>query len=135
MECIFCKIANKEIPADIIVEQEGAVAFLDRNPIAPGHTLVIPTVHAATVDELPEAAVLSVFTGVQAAVKLLREKLVPAGFTIGINHGTAAGQAIGHFHVHVIPRFPDDNGGNVHSIVQNPPASYDAIKQKVFGNG
>ena len=116
-ECLFCKIAAKEIPSKVTYEDEHAVAFLDIHPRAEGHTVVIPKYHAATLIDLPndEAAALV------AAVKRVDEKLVaeikPDGMTIGINQGRAGGQEIDHLHVHLIPRSHGDGGGSIQSIV------------------
>lgn len=132
MDCVFCKIASKEIPAAITYENSGAVAFLDISPVAPGHTVVISKIHSSNIEEISGEALSQVFLAVQAAVKLLKGTLAPDGFTIGINHGRAAGQAIDHMHVHILPRWADDGGTNMHGVVKNPPESYEATKEKIM---
>src|SRR3989339_1822685 len=118
MDCIFCKIAAGEIPAYKVYESEQALAFLDIHPCAPGHTVVIPKKHSETeLDAAPEVAV-GVMQAVQKASAVLKEKLGPVGFNIGWNHGRFAGQAINHWHVHIIPRNTGDGGGSMHSIVK-----------------
>ncbi|MDP2695633.1 MAG: HIT family protein [bacterium] len=121
MDCLFCKIAKKEIPAEIIYEDDNTVAFLDIQPIAPGHAMVIPKDHAENVLDLPDEKVGPVFLTIKTITAILNTALRPSGFTVGINHGKAAGQAIDHLHVHVIPRFAGDGGKSMHSIVKNPP--------------
>ncbi len=122
MDCIFCKIASKEIPADILYEDANAFAILDIHPRAPGHVMVIPKVHAPTLLDLAEGEVGPVFTAVKKMAARLAEVLRPDGFTIGINHGDASGQTVKHLHIHILPRFEGDKGGSVHSVVNNPGA-------------
>jgi len=132
-ECIFCGVANKKIPAEIVYEDEWATAVLDLHPIAPGHTMVLPKVHAETVLDLPESATGPLFGAVRNVTKMLSESLHPDGFTIGINHGKWAGQAINHLHVHIIPRWKDDKGSSVHGVVSNPPKeTLTEIKKKII---
>lgn len=121
MDCLFCKIGNKEIPAEIVYENDHVFAILDIHPVAPGHTMVIPKVHAATLAELPEEEIGPLFSAVKRMLGKLETALHPQGFTIGINSGPVAGQAIDHLHVHILPRFEGDGGGSVHTVVNNPP--------------
>lgn len=119
--CIFCKIIRQEIPSEIIHETDNAIAFLDVNPRAPGHTLVIPKTHAEGLADLDKGLVGEIFLAVKHVEKLLKDALKPDAFTIGINEGAAAGQEIPHLHVNIIPRFKNDGGSSVHSVVNNPP--------------
>lgn len=121
-ECLFCKIAAKEIPAEIVYEDDDAVGFLDAHPIAPGHTLVIPRRHVATLRDLPEELVGPVFRAVGRIARMLVRALAPDGISYGINEGAVTGQTIEHLHIHLAPRFANDGGRSFHSIVQNPPA-------------
>jgi len=119
MDCLFCKIANKEIPAQIIYESADATAVLDVNPRAPGHTIILPKVHAENILKLPDDKIEGVFKAVKETTDLLNKKLKPDGFTIGINHGRVSGQIVEHLHIHVIPRWAGDGGGSIHSVVDN----------------
>ncbi len=121
IECLFCRIANKGIPAEIVYEDADAVAFLDIHPRAPGHTVVIPRVHAENMLDLPDEKIQPVFLTVKKVAGILNEVLKPNGFTIGINHGRVSGQVVDHLHIHIIPRFADDGGASIHSVVNNPP--------------
>lgn len=120
MDCLFCKIVRKEIPAEIIYEDDAAVAFLDIHPHGPGHTMVIPKRHAENILELPEKDAADVFIAVKRIAELLKRSLKPDGFTIGINHGKASGAVVEHLHIHIIPRFTGDGGQSIHSVVYNP---------------
>ncbi len=133
MSCIFCKIANKEIPSYVIGENEDAVAILDIHPLAPGHTMVLPKTHAENILDLPDEKIRPVFQMTKETAQILKKALSPDGFTLGINHGTNAGQAVPHLHIHIIPRYKGDGGGNIHSIVKNQPKeSVEEIKQKIL---
>ena len=134
MECLFCSIAKKEIPAEVIYEDAANMAFLDIHPKAPGHTMVIPKVHVENILELKRPDIGPLFGAVKEVTAKLNRVFGPAGFSIGINHGKAGGQVVDHLHVHVIPRFSNDGGGSIHSVVENPPKeSIKKIAQKIRG--
>ena len=115
----------------ILYEDEETMAFLDIHPLAPGHTVVIPKSHAENILELDENSVAPLFLTVRKMVGALKQSLAPEGFTIGINHGRTAG--IDHLHIHIMPRWLDDGGGSIHSVVNNPPKeSLDSIKVKIL---
>jgi diadenosine tetraphosphate (Ap4A) HIT family hydrolase len=99
-DCQFCTLD----PARIVAETEQAIAFRDGYPIAPGHTLVIPRLHAASLFDLPGAVQSAVWETVERVRARLADELHPDGFNIGLNDGVAAGQTVMHAHVHVIPR-------------------------------
>ena len=134
MDCLFCKIASKEIPAEIIYEDDNAIAFLDINPLTPGHTIVIPKTHAENIIDLGENETSSLFLAVKKVTSLLQEKLSPKGFTIGINHGEISGQTVPHLHIHIIPRYEGDNGGSIHSVVKlTVSETISETKKKITG--
>ena len=123
MDCIFCKIASGEIPAEKVYESEGALGLLDIHPLAPGHVFVIPKRHALDITELPDEDVASLFLAVKQLTTMLARTFSPDGFVIGINQGRFAGHTAGvdHVHVHVVPRWKNDGGTSIHGIVKNPP--------------
>ena len=104
MECIFCKIASGEVGAKVLYENEGAVAFLDVNPLSAGHTLVVPKKHAAKAHELDEASWGAVAGALAHVSRLLVKKLGVDDYNILQNNGRIAGQVVQHVHFHVIPR-------------------------------
>lgn len=110
--CPFCQ----PLPADrVLAASDTFVAFLDGFPISPGHALVVPKQHVASLFELPESNYQELWAQVAETRKLLMEKFHPAAFNIGVNDGSEAGQTIGHAHIHIIPRYvgdvPDPKGG------------------------
>ncbi len=133
MNCLFCKIAKKEIPASVIYEDGNTVAVLDMNPRAPGHAMILPKNHAATILDLDAREIGPVFEAVKKTTALIQKTLRPDGFTIGINQGASAGQAIEHLHIHVIPRYKDDGGLSIHGVVNNPPKeSLEEMRNKIL---
>lgn len=121
-ECIFCKIVRREVKAEKIYEAENVLSFLDINPRAPGHSLVIPKKHVETLADLEDELVADVFKATKKVVLMLKKAIHPDAFIIGINDGRAAGQEIPHLHVNIIPRFRGDGGKPVHGVVDNPPS-------------
>jgi len=119
-DCIFCKIANGEIPCHKVYEDAENLAFLDVKPHAQGHTVVIPKTHVMTVLELNEKKYISLMSAVKKVMGLIQKKIDPDGFNAGWNHNTAGGQVVPHLHIHVMPRYNGDNGGSMHSIIKNP---------------
>lgn len=103
------------------MEDAHTLAFLDIMPKAPGHTMVIPKVHARNILDLPEAEIGPLFAAVQKIAERLTRGLKADGLTIGINQGEASGQVVEHLHVHLLPRFKSDRGGSIQSVVHNAP--------------
>ncbi len=99
MDCIFCKIANKEIPADLIYEDENVVAFNDLNPTAPVHLLVIPKKHYSSLNDIDEE---KVFGQIFSAIPKITKKLGIKEYRTVVNTGKSAGQSVFHIHVHVL---------------------------------
>lgn len=118
-DCIFCKIINGEIDSYKIYEDENALAFLDINPHAKGHTLVIPKIHAETIFEINNEQLENLFRAVKRVTEKIDSILHPEGYNIGWNHGKIGGQVVPHLHIHIMPRYSGDRGGNMHSIINN----------------
>lgn len=108
MPCVFCKIVAWETPSQRVYEDDKYIAFLDINPVNFGHTLVVPREHYPSLHETPD----EVLAGMMALIKKLAPAIAKAmeadGYNVGVNTGTAAGQAIDHVHFHVIPRHEGD---------------------------
>ena len=106
--CIFCKIANGEIPSKTLYEDEGYRVILDLGPAAKGHALILPKNHYANLYELPEDMASQVMLLAKKMATQMTEKLHCDGFNLMQNNGEAAGQTVFHFHMHLIPRYKDD---------------------------
>ena len=107
MDCLFCKIIEGNIPSKTIYEDEKVKVFLDINPNTNGHSLIIPKKHIVTVDELDEELALHILKVEKEMKNLLQEKLNCEGLTIVQNN--ELGQEVKHYHVHLIPRYSNDN--------------------------
>ncbi|HED04857.1 MAG TPA: HIT family protein, partial [Candidatus Fraserbacteria bacterium] len=117
--CIFCQIVNDRLESRTVYEDELTLAFLDVNPLAPGHTVVIPKAHIERLEDLPTEQMGPLFEAVRRVTDKVQQAMKVDATTIGINNGRAAGQAVPHLHVHIIPRRADDGGGSLHSIVHS----------------
>lgn len=106
--CLFCKIIAREIPAQIVFEDADTLAFLDINPVNPGHTLVVPKRHSVDVFEIEENEWQGVMKTVRIVSHAIEKSLKPSGINLGMNNKSGAGQVIFHAHVHIMPRFPND---------------------------
>ena len=103
MDCIFCKIAAGEIPADILYQDEEVIAFRDINPQAPTHVLIIPRQHIAYLADLPEEESWLVGNMTKVANHLAREKgIAESGYRVVINCGQQGGQLVPHLHMHLL---------------------------------
>lgn len=107
MACLFCRIVAKEIPANVVFENEHVIAFHDLNPTAPTHVLVIPRTHVANVAEAT-ADQTELLGQVMQGARLVAENLslVSGGYRIVLNNGEGAGQSVFHLHAHVIAGRP-----------------------------
>jgi histidine triad (HIT) family protein len=106
--CIFCKIIAGEIPCARVYEDENVLAFLDINPIAKGHTLVVPKGHFPTLLELPESEGEALLKALRLVAGAVKEETGAGGFNCIQNNFTPAGQMVFHSHWHIIPRFDND---------------------------
>lgn len=123
--CIFCKIANGEIPSSTIFEDEDFRVILDLNPASKGHALILPKEHykdVCSLDERVGKKVLPLAAKVGAAMK---RSLGCTGFNLVQNNGIDAGQTVFHFHMHIIPRY---EGGPV--IVSWEPGQSDTEERE-----
>ncbi|MEG0813298.1 MAG: HIT family protein [Clostridium sp.] len=105
--CIFCKIANGEIPSASIYEDEMFNVILDLGPASKGHALILPKEHFKDICELDEAVAAKVLPLAAKIGIAMKKSLGCAGFNLVQNNGAAAGQTVSHFHVHIIPRYED----------------------------
>ena len=107
-DCIFCKIANGEIPSKTLYEDPEFRVILDLGPATKGHALILPKEHAGDLYELPEESAAKAMTLAQKIGKTMVQKLHCDGLNLVQNNGEAAGQTVRHFHLHLIPRYVND---------------------------
>lgn len=107
-DCIFCKIANGEIPSSTVYEDNSFRAILDLSPANYGHCLVLPKKHGANIFELDEENVAGAFAAAKKVAAAVKEATGADGINIVQNNGEAANQTVMHLHVHIIPRFKED---------------------------
>ena len=120
-DCIFCRIVSGDIPSRNVYEDSDVLAFLDANPLAAGHTLVIPKEHHERMDDLPSDLASDVLDVLYRFVPQVESAVDADGTTIAFNNGPAAGQEVPHIHGHIIPRFKGDGGGPIHGITGARP--------------
>lgn len=110
-DCIFCKLANGEIPTRSIYEDEDFRVILDAAPATRGHALILPKEHADNLYCLPEELAGKAFILAKKMAAFMTDRLGCKGFNIVQNNGEVAGQTVFHFHMHLIPRYTDDGQG------------------------
>ena len=114
MDCIFCKIISKQIPAKILKETSHSICFLDAFPLAKGHVLVIPKKHHQKIQELSTDENSDLFSLVHTMMSKVDS--ITGSTLVAIHNGENAGQEIPHVHVHLVPRDTSDSAGPIHSM-------------------
>ena len=118
-DCLFCKIISGDIPSEKVYEDDGHIAFMDIEPVNPGHALIVSKKHYGCLADMPDEATGEVFRAATRVAKAVMEATAAQGFNIIVNNGEVAGQVIFHTHVHAVPRFEDD--GHKHWEKKNVP--------------
>ncbi len=108
-DCIFCKIANGEIPSKTLYEDDAFRVILDISPASKGHAIILPKNHAANIYELSNEDAGKIMIVAKKVATVLKEVLACDGMNILQNNGEAAGQTVFHLHVHLIPRYKNDD--------------------------
>jgi histidine triad (HIT) family protein len=114
MDCIFCKIISREIPAKILNETSHSICFLDAFPLTKGHVLVIPKNHHKKIQDMSSSENSDLFSLVH--VMMSKVDSITGSTLIAIHNGETAGQEIPHVHVHLVPRSKSDSAGPIHSM-------------------
>jgi histidine triad (HIT) family protein len=110
-QCIFCEILGGNSPASFTYEDDTVVAFMDVQPITHGHMLVVPREHAVLMSEVNETVAMRTFRVARKLSSVVRGALGATGVNLFVADGETAFQDVPHFHVHVIPRYPNDGFG------------------------
>ncbi|MCM1103852.1 MAG: HIT family protein [Clostridium sp.] len=129
--CIFCKIANGEIPSRTIYEDGKFRVFLDLSPAAKGHALIVPKEHYANLYELPEELAADAMCLAKKQMAVMTEKLSCDGFQLVQNNGETAGQTVFHFHLHLIPRYKNDGQQIAWKPGKMSDEELDAVKDQI----
>lgn len=124
-DCIFCKLANGDIPTNVVYEDSDFTVIMDASPATKGHSLILPKNHFANLFELDEETAKKVLPLAKKVATHMTEKLGCDGFNLVQNNGETAGQTVFHFHMHLIPRYNDDN-----QVIGWKPNDADADEQK-----
>ena len=107
-QCIFCKLANGDIPTNKIYEDSNFTVILDASPATKGHALILPKEHYANLFELPDELAQKAIVLAKKIATDMKQKLNCDGVNIVQNNGETAGQTVFHFHMHIIPRYKED---------------------------
>ena len=126
--CIFCKIANGEIPSATLYEDEEFRVILDLGPATKGHALILPKQHAADIYEIPDELAAKAMVLAKKMASRMTKALDCDGFNVIQNNGETAGQTVFHFHMHLIPRYKDDNAG----IGWKPGTLTEEVKEEIL---
>ena len=118
-DCIFCRIANGEIPSNTIYEDASFRVVLDNGPATRGHALILPKEHSESLLTLPEEQAAEAMKLAKKIAAMQMERLHADGLNVVQNNGAAAGQTVTHFHIHLIPRYADD-GQTIGWVPGNP---------------
>ena len=127
-DCIFCKIANGEIPSATLYEDEDFRVILDLGPASKGHALILPKAHAAKIYEISDDMAAKAMILAKKMATKMTEALKCDGFNIVQNNGEPAGQTVFHFHMHLIPRYEGDQVG----ITWKPGTLTDEVKNEIL---
>ena len=129
-DCIFCKIINKEIPGKIVYEDDECMAFLDLSQATYGHTLVIPKKHYANILEVDDETLARVMKIVKNLANQIVEKFGAKGVNVLTNTYEVAGQTVHHFHIHILPRY-DENELKIEFTDHSNDVDLDEVYKKI----
>lgn len=128
MDCIFCSIANGEIPSATLYEDENFRVILDLGPATKGHALILPKQHYANLYEIPEELAAKAMLLAKKMATAMSRALSCDGLNLVQNNGEAAGQTVFHFHMHLIPRYQGDQAG----VTWKPGELTEEAKQEIL---
>ncbi|MCF0111990.1 MAG: HIT family protein [Erysipelotrichaceae bacterium] len=131
--CIFCMIANHEIPSSVVYEDDTVIAILDLSQVTKGHTLVMPKEHYETLIDVPSQLAMHMMEVVQIVAKRLTTNLHAKGFNVLNNGGELAGQTVMHAHIHIIPRYEENDGFDVQFHTTEKPKDLAAVLSEING--
>ena len=130
LECIFCQIVARKIPAKIIAETEHSIAFMDAFPLTKGHSLVIPKQHYEKIQDITPTDNADLFETVRKVIE--RVDKISNATLVAVHNGKESGQEVPHVHVHLIPRSSKDSAGPVHRMFNERPKISDSEINELF---
>ncbi|MBO5278062.1 MAG: HIT family protein [Lachnospiraceae bacterium] len=130
--CIFCKIANGDIPSKTLYEDDMFRVIMDINPASKGHSLILPKKHFANIYELDNNTASEALVLAKRMATVMTEALGCDGFNILQNNGETAGQTVFHFHMHLIPRYKNDGVGLNMEGKGEPDYSLDDVQAAIL---
>ena len=137
-DCVFCKIVNQEIPSYTIYEDEAVKAFLDLSQVTPGHVLLVPKKHVANIFEYDSDLAQTVFARVPKVARAIKAAFPDStGMNICMNNVKIAYQSVFHSHIHLVPRYNEEDGFSMHwadNTEQYNDEKLTAIAQKIQNN-
>ena len=136
VECILCSIRDRDpdVRSLEVWRNEGNIAVLNLYPYNPGHLMIFPHRHVIEPSELTDEEAVELFTSLNLAVQVLKNRYNPKGFNIGFNIGEVSGASIAHLHAHVVPRYGNELGfidiiGGAKVLIENPESYQDEIRR------
>lgn len=128
-DCLFCKIISGELPSAKVYEDEHVYAFMDLSQVTTGHTLVIPKIHTRDIYSTPSDVASNFFGAIPKISRAIKKTYQPAGLNLLNNNEILAGQTVFHFHLHIIPRYREDDGFGAKWIPRDNAFTMDDLHQ------
>lgn len=126
-DCLFCKLIHGELPSAKVYEDEHVYAFTDISQITMGHTLVVPKVHTRDIYSTPDEVASNFFAAIPKIARAVKKAYNPVGLNLLNNNEILAGQTVFHFHVHIIPRYDNNDGFDVKWVPRNEDYKMDDL--------
>lgn len=135
IDCVFCRILNGSEPAHIVYQDPDSIAFFPLSPAAEGHTLVVPRIHARTLFDIDALSAGALMVAATSVARMLHHALQPDGMTMFQTNERAGWQSVFHVHLHLVPRWEDDNLVEPWKIQQPDGRSLDSLRLKIIASG
>jgi histidine triad (HIT) family protein len=130
-DCIFCKIISGEIPSSKVYEDEKTIAFMDAGQVNPGHVIVAVKTHVQNIYGLHTDLAAAVFQAAAKIAKAVKTSMQPTGMTLLQANEKEGWQTVEHFHIHVLPRHPEDGVALTWPAKHPPKDELDRLAEKV----
>lgn len=128
-DCLFCKIIDGELPSAKVYEDDHVYAFMDISQVTTGHTLVIPKVHTRDIYETPADVASELFARIPKIAQAIKKVYNPIGLNLLNNNEILAGQTVFHLHIHIIPRYGEDDGFDLKWVTRNDEFTMEKLEE------